>query len=96
MTESVVRYACPSCSEPMKARHADVGKPMSCPHCDHKHKVPSPPTELTINADSVAHEYLCPSCGESIKTSLKMIGRNMPCPHCARNHVVPEAPAPSE
>ena len=89
--EKIVLYVCPDCLEPMKARHGDIGKRMVCPHCNHKHTVPTPPTEIQLNTGAVKHQYPCPSCGEVVRTSLKMVGRMMPCPHCSRDHAVPEA-----
>lgn len=86
-----IRFRCPSCSAPIKARESSQGKRSKCPKCDNPIEVPvvelrpiaPPPLVIPATEEaSVGSSLTCPHCQHQFTSPAKAAGQQFLCPRC--------------
>jgi hypothetical protein len=69
-----LKMSCPACGVHIKFAVQNVGKMISCPHCQ---------KEITLR-ETENLKMSCVLCGGHIEFPSTVVGQKIPCPHCAK------------
>jgi uncharacterized paraquat-inducible protein A len=70
-----LKISCPACGGHVKFPIQNLGRQISCPHCQ---------AAMVLQSPGETMKMTCVLCGGRVEFPVHAIGQKIPCPHCAK------------